>query len=663
MALQHSSDGTLLLGERNVLELIATGATLPVVLDALCRVIDEESGLTSAVYLLDHDGRQLHFAAGPRVGEAWKRATAVFDARPNNTACGSAVNVRHPVIVDDIASSPLFSPAMRATAKAAGIASIWSTPFFSKDGRALGTFAVFDGVVGTPTTQTLHLVERATRLASIIVEWHEAEAGLRESERRFSTTFYASPAGMAISRYVDDRLMYVNDRFVTMFGYARSEAVGRTTLELGLWIDPRDRAVLWREVVDAGGVQNVEMKARTKAGERIDVLLSVERIQILGEECVLGINCDITERKRAERALAENEQRARVVLDTLPVGVTVIDADGNIVLTNPAAQHIWGEMIPSGAERYGRSKGWHHDSGEPIAPDEWPSARARANGETIVNEIIDIESFDGVRKTVATSAAPLRDLDNRITGAVFSLQDVSAQKVAERELHESLAMMRALSGRLMRAQDDERRRIAQMLHETTAQDLAAMKMLLSRLSRTVGSTMDEANRAVLSESIELAERSMSSVRTLSYLLHPPFLDENGLVSALRWYAEGFAERSGIRVDLDLPSSFERLDQDIETALFRVVQEALINVHRHAGSPHASIRLRRTDGDVTLEIKDEGRGMPPTVLDQLPTGGGALGVGVAGMRERLQQLGGALDITSGNQGTVVRAHVHLAPQTA
>jgi two-component system NarL family sensor kinase len=238
------------------------------------------------------------------------------------------------------------------------------------------------------------------------------------------------------------------------------------------------------------------------------------------------------------------------------------------------------------------------------------------------------------------------------------LEDASAEKKAEREPHDSLAQRRGLSGRLIRAQDDERRRIARMLHETTAQDLAALKMLLARLSWTVGATMSDADREALTESIALAERSITGVRTLSYLLHPPFLDETGLVPALRWYAEGFAQRSGIAVDLDLPSSFGRFDQNVETALFRVVQEALLNVHRHAASSRASIRLRRTSDGLTLEVEDRGRGLPATVLEQLPTGGGALGVGLAGMRERLQDLGGTLEITSSENGTTVRAHVPL-----
>lgn len=663
MASDSSGDGPLLLGERNVLELIATGASLPVALDALCRVIDEQSGLTSSVYLLDSDARQLRFTAGPRVPEVWRRLTASFPLSGTMTTCGSAATLRRPVQVENISSSPLFPPEWRAVATAVGIVGAWSTPFFSKDRRVLGTFALFDRVGGAPTAERVRLVDRATRLASVVTEWHETELALRESERRFSTAFYSNPASMSIARFADRRLLYVNDQFETLFGYSRSEAIGRTSLELGLWVDPDVGETLWREMIARQGVHKLELKARTKAGASLDVLIWLERIQILGEQCVLANSCDITDRKAAERALAESERRARTILDTLPIGVTVLDRDGNIELTNPAARRIWAEMIPSGPERYARSKGWWHGTGRPVAPDEWPSARARLKGQSSFNEIFDIEAFDGVRKTVTVSAAPIRDLEDDITGAVFSLEDVSAQKVSERELHDSLTQMRALTGRLMRAQDDERRRIAQMLHETTAQDLAALKMLLARLSRTVGSTLADQDRSALTETIALAERTMTGVRTMSYLLYPPFLDEIGLVSALRWYAEGFADRSGIAVDLDLPPSFERLDRDVETALFRIVQEALMNVHRHAGSPRASIRLRRTGDGLTLEIVDHGRGLPADLVGQLPAGGSGVGVGVASMRERLEQLGGTLDIESDEHGTTLRARLPLVPQPA
>jgi signal transduction histidine kinase len=171
--------------------------------------------------------------------------------------------------------------------------------------------------------------------------------------------------------------------------------------------------------------------------------------------------------------------------------------------------------------------------------------------------------------------------------------------------------------------------------------------------------LSDSERSDLTESTSLAEQSMTDIRTLSYLLHPPFLDENGLVAALRWYAAGFAERSGINVDLELPESFERLPRDTETALFRIVQESLINIHRHAASETAAIRLRRDDETLVLEIEDRGHGIPSAPLEHIMDGGGVIGVGIAGMFERVEELGGQLQIKSGDHGTIVRARLPLA----
>jgi signal transduction histidine kinase len=218
--------------------------------------------------------------------------------------------------------------------------------------------------------------------------------------------------------------------------------------------------------------------------------------------------------------------------------------------------------------------------------------------------------------------------------------------------------LRTLANRLMHAQDDERRRLATMLHETTAQDLAALKMLLARLNRTAVRLSDDEHDA-LTESISLAEQSMTGVRTVSYLLHPPFLDEAGLLSALRWYAGGFAKRSGIEVDLDLPESFERLPLDTETVLFRVVQESLTNIHRHAESKTARIRLAFDAEALVLEIEDRGRGIPSASLEHIARGGG--GVGIASISERIEQLGGRLEIVSSDHGTTVRVWLPLVNQ--
>jgi PAS domain S-box-containing protein len=646
--------GTLLHGERQVLEMIATGAPLAAVLDALCRVIDDRSGLMSAVFLVDD--KRLTQVAGPHLPDVWRRATSSFPLTPTTSgACGAAVSRREQVIVSDVIADPLFESFQEA-ARADGIRAAWSTPFYANDRRVLGTFAVVSPTPGPPSERNLQLVDRATHLASIAVERHQTEEGLRESERRFSSAFYVNPACMVITRFADGRFLYVNDKFVTMFGYSRAEAIGQTALGLGLYADPPQQSVL-RRLLDKHMARDVEAKARTKSGEILDLLVWMERIQLLGEECMLAIACDVTDRKRAEEALARSERLLRLVLDALPVSVAVVDVNGDIILSNPAARHIWSEIVHDGRERYARARAWWHDTGKELRASDWGSVRAVRDGETSVNEVIDIEAFDGVRKTVRTSAVPIRDNDGHITGGVIVNEDVSAKIAAEHERNESLVQLRTLTGRLMRAQDDERRRIAELLHETTAQDLAVLKLLLARLNRTDDHLSDD-DRSALAESISVADQAMTEIRTLSYLLHPPFLDETGLLSAVRWYAAGFTKRSGINVDLDLPESFERLPLDSETALFRIVQESLINIHRHARSETARIRLKRDAERVLLEIGDQGHGIPDDSLKEIMSGGGVVGVGIAGMSERIGQLGGRLEITSSHHGTTVRVLLPL-----
>ena len=229
------------------------------------------------------------------------------------------------------------------------------------------------------------------------------------------------------------------------------------------------------------------------------------------------------------------------------------------------------------------------------------------------------------------------------------------ERVTERtaELNVANQGLRHLSARLLQMQDDERRRIARELHDSVGQTLAALTMNLTavrtdieRLRKTAGA---------LADSEALVEEMTREVRTISHLLHPPLLDEAGLASALRWYIEGFAQRSQIQVVLDLPDDFERLSQESETTIFRMVQESLTNIHRHSGSKLAKVRISRSDGDVRVEVEDRGKGMTPEKQVELASTG-TPGVGIRGMRERLRQLGGNLEIRSDGKGTVVVAHL-------
>jgi two-component system, NarL family, sensor kinase len=214
---------------------------------------------------------------------------------------------------------------------------------------------------------------------------------------------------------------------------------------------------------------------------------------------------------------------------------------------------------------------------------------------------------------------------------------------------------RSLSARLLRVQDEERRHLARELHDSTGQTLTALKLQLASLQRR--SQSGPIGAEYFSQVNELADQALREIRTTSYLLFPPLLDEAGFCSAAKWYAEGFSNRSNVRVRLDL-ASIGRLPCLIETAFFRVLQESLANIYWHSASSVADVRTRRDSGEVILEVQDYGSGIPSHLLEQFKRAGTASGVGLGGMRERMEDFGGRLEIVSSASGTLVRAGVLL-----
>ena len=221
------------------------------------------------------------------------------------------------------------------------------------------------------------------------------------------------------------------------------------------------------------------------------------------------------------------------------------------------------------------------------------------------------------------------------------------------ELNAANHRLRELTARLMQSQDDERRRIARELHDSVGQTLAALSMNLTKVETEI-ERLNQTARTI-ADSSTLVQEMNQEVRTISYLLHPPMLDEKGLESALRWYVDGFTQRSGIKVDLEIAKDFGRLRSELETAVFRTVQECLTNVHRHSGSKTARVRLLRTARELRLQVEDDGGGMTTEKLDKVVSDG-TPGVGIRGMRERLRQLGGTLEVNSSHTGTTVEVRV-------
>jgi PAS domain S-box-containing protein len=351
-----------------------------------------------------------------------------------------------------------------------------------------------------------------------------------------------------------------------------------------------------------------------------------------------GVSIDIEDRKQAE-------SRSRTLLDAIPQQIWTGPPDGTLDYCNER----WRSYMGHGIKEL-RGDGWqsmlHPDDRERVLG-AWH--KSVTNGTPYEQEERH-RSADGTYRWFLSRGLPLRDAEGRIVRWYGTNTDIEDRKQAEEEL-------RRLSGQLLRLQDEERRRIARDLHDSTGQDLVALATTLSQLHASIPSSSRKL-RKLGSQCQALADQCIRDVRTLSYLLHPPMLDEAGLEDAIRHYMGGFTERTGIEVGLEISPRLGRMKPDAEMALFRVVQESLTNIQRHSGSLQAKIRIERNPGQITVEISDKGSGIPGNLRRQSGKLSLGLGVGIPSMHERVKLIGGRLDIESSSVGTTVRATIRL-----
>ena len=354
---------------------------------------------------------------------------------------------------------------------------------------------------------------------------------------------------------------------------------------------------------------------------------------------------------RTDGALRNSDERYRTLFDLAPVAVYSCEASGVILDYNNRAAELWGRRPELGdtEERFCGSFKLYRPDGSFMPHEQCPMGDVLSGKVPgIHNAEVHIERPDGSRIIVIANIAPLRNSQGEVIGAINCFYDVTQRRrieeaVLDREARLQLAneklesavemrtaTLRHLSARLMRVQDQERRRLARNLHDSLGQCLASVKMNLDMLSSSA--TTEQAK--LLSTALESVERSIVETRTLSFLLHPPLLDEVGFASAARWYTDEFAKRSGIQVQLDLPDGIDRLPELAEIALFRIPQESLTNVHRHSGSSSVEIGLSVTDRQARLIVRDFGRGIPIQLTQCSNLDSTRVGVGLSGMRERV-----------------------------
>jgi PAS domain S-box-containing protein len=338
------------------------------------------------------------------------------------------------------------------------------------------------------------------------------------------------------------------------------------------------------------------------------------------------------------------EHPYRLLVETIEEGAATLSDDGTILYSNKSFAAFFGVPLEKfiGAPLQSFLSG---NDAEFLKTLIIGAKLASTRGEIRLNR------KNGKPRTIRLTLSPNRELGLEAICAVAT--ELTEIVDANQALRVTETSLRQLSARLLQLQDEERRRIARDLHDITGQKIAVLSMSLDRLARLTEQRKPEAKDSI-KESRDIVSQIGEEIRTLSYILHPPLLDECGLASAVHWYAEGFQKRSSIKLEVEVDADLPRLPADAETTLFRVVQESLTNVHRYSGSSSAKIRISKASGEVLLEVIDYGHGIKSGTARGKLDGPAPLGVGIPGMRERLHQLGGDLSVDFGTSGTRVMA---------
>jgi len=483
---------------------------------------------------------------------------------------------------------------------------------------------------------------------------------LRESEERFRSFVENLHVGIVSSSPVGE-ILFANPAALNLFDFRIEQVTGKMLIDLHLEPLREDGSVL----PDAEGLIPTVVASRLPIHHRVigwrhlhsrktiwTLLDAVPQFNSAGDVTNILVSLtDLSEQRRATEALRESEERFRTLVRDVHVGVILTGPDATFEYANQAALNMFNLPEERVIGRDAQALGLFpiDEQGREIPDADRPVPTVLRTRRPLHQTTMGWRR-PGNPETlwIFGNAVPQFNPDGSILRVISSFTDITDLKNAERAIHQ-------LSTELLKLQDEERRRIGRELHDGMAQTVLAVNLSLAQL-RQSAQPLNAASHRALEKARELLQQMSREIRTLSYLLHPPLLDDLGLVSALKEYVNGFSERSGIETSLEILASFRRLPQIAETAFFRITQESLANIQRHSGSQRAKVVLREDPDCITLEITDFGGGIAIPSNGTPHRGQPRLGVGIPGMRERMAQLGGSLEIDSSSTGTTVRARI-------
>ncbi|HYK39833.1 MAG TPA: PAS domain S-box protein, partial [Candidatus Eremiobacteraceae bacterium] len=474
-----------------------------------------------------------------------------------------------------------------------------------------------------------------SKIDGAVISFQDIDALKRniEQTQNYANTLFESARESMLLLDTNLRVAGANPAFYRTFAESPKSTEGRLIYELGRgeWNIPKLRTLLTDMIGQKSRIDDLELQQDfPDLGKRF-MTLNAWRIEPQPGRPMIFLSIeDITEKTNQLSAL----KRQNALIELAHDAIIVRDLEGRIQFWNRGAEELYGWKSK---EAIGKLK-------QDVLKPKFPKPRKEIETDLLRQGYWEGELLhtrrDGAIRTIQSRWVAREEGGSPIVLEINS--DITEKKSSE-------ASLRELSSYLIRLQDEERRRIARELHDSTGQKLAFAKMALDTLAKQPDLGKHSTQ---LRESLNSVDEAIREIRTLAQLLHPPLLDEAGLEAAVRWLADGFSQRAGIAVDVKFPTDLRRLPENVEIALFRVIQEALSNIHRHSEAKNVEISVTDLAKAVTLRIADNGKGMHINSSKETP----AIGVGIQGMRERLAQLGGTLEITSGHSGTTVLAKV-------